>query len=219
MDRRTFTLSLGAVAVAGGGALLLNRTNGALPGVNPAVAQSSHGVELAPDIIMGDPNAPITVIEYASYTCPHCANFHTTVLKDLKTNYVDTGKVKFIHREVYFDRFGLWAGMIARCGGDMRYAGMNDLIYGNQKDWIGSGDPQEVLANLRKLGRTAGMSNDEMNACLENEDMAKSMVAAYQTNAEADGINATPTLVIDGEKFSNMSYADLSAMLDEKLGG
>ena len=136
----------------------------------------------------------------------------------LKADYVDTGKVKFIHREVYFDRYGLWAGMIARCGGEMRYYGMNDLLYRGQRDWIGSGDPEEVLENLKALGRTAGMSNDQMEACLNDRAMAESMVAAYQQNAAADEINATPTLVIDGEKHSNMSYEDLKAIIDAKLG-
>jgi len=218
MDRRTVTLSLGALLVAGGGAIYLNQTNGALPGVNPALAQTSDDVVLAPDIPMGDPNAPVTIVEYASYTCPHCANFHEEVLSQLKTEYVETGKVQFIHREVYFDRLSLWAGMIARCGGELRYHGMNDLIYGGQRDWIGTGEPQEVLENLKKLGRMAGMNDDQMTACLEDRSMAEGMVAAWQQNGTEDEINATPTMVIDGEKYQNMSYAELKAIVDEKLG-
>lgn len=217
MDRRAFTLSLGALAALGGGGYLMTRNNGALPGISPAMAQDADVTPTA-DIIMGDPDAPVTVIEYASYTCPHCADFHVNTGMQLKADYVDTGKVKFIHREVYFDRYGLWAGMIARCGGEMRYYGMTDLIYRGQRDWIGSGDPEEVLSNLKALGRKAGMSNEEMDACLNDRDMAQSMVAAYQINAEADGINATPTLVIDGEKHSNMSYEELKAIIDAKLG-
>ena len=217
MDRRAFTLSLGALAAIGGGAYLMTQKDGALPGITPAMAADGD-VTPAADIVMGDPDAPVTVIEYASYTCPHCADFHVNSGVRLKADYVDTGKVKFIHREVYFDRYGLWAGMIARCGGEMRYYGMNDLIYRGQRDWIGSGDPEEVLENLKALGRTAGMSNDQMEACLNDRDMAESMVAAYQQNAAADEINATPTLVIDGEKHSNMSYDDLKAIIDAKLG-
>ncbi len=221
MDRRAFTLSLGALAAIGGGAYLMTQKDGALPGITPP-AMAADGGDVTPpaaDIILGDPDAPVTVIEYASYTCPHCADFHVNSGTRLKADYVDSGKVKFIHREVYFDRYGLWAGMIARCGGDMRYYGMNDLIYRGQRDWIGSGDPEEVLENLKALGRTAGMSNDQMEACLNDRAMAESMVAAYQQNAAADEINATPpTLVIDGEKHSNMPYDDLKAIIDAKLG-
>ncbi len=215
---RFLPLILGALLLIGGGAYYMSQSGGNLPGISIAEAQEvSDEVELAPDMVIGNEDASVTIIEYASYTCPHCANFHTTVFKDLKTNYIDTGKVRFIHREVYFDRFGLWAGMVARCGGEMRYYGMNDLIYGSQEEWVGSGEPVEVLNNLRKLGRTAGMSDEELNACLEDQEMAQSMVAAYQQNATADEISATPSLVINGEKYSNMSYDDLAAILDEKL--
>ena len=217
MDRRTFTLSLGALAAVGGGAYMMTRSNGALPGISPAMAADEDVVPAA-DIILGDPDAPVTVIEYASYTCPHCADFHLGAGAQLKAEYVDAGKVKFIHREVYFDRFGLWAGMIARCGGEMRYHGMNDLIYRNQRDWIGTGDPDEVRENLKALGRKAGMNNEQMEACLNDRDMGASMVAAYQINAEADGIRATPTLVVNGKVHSNMPYADLKALVDAELG-
>jgi len=216
--RRILPLILAALLLVGGGAYYFTQNSGSIPGVSIAEAQTDDGeVVPAPDMVLGEADAPITVIEYASYTCPHCANFHTNVFKDLKTNYIDTGKVRFVHREVYFDRLGLWAGMIARCAGETRYFGMNDLIYGGQKDWIGSGEPQEVVENLRKLGRIAGMNDDQMNACLEDEAMARSMVAAYQTNAEADGINSTPSFIIDGESYSNMSYSDFAAILDGKL--
>ncbi len=217
MDRRAFTLSLGALAIAGGGAYLMTRQQGALPGISPAMAADDEVIP-AKDIALGDPDAPVTVIEYASYTCPHCAVFHLGPAAQLKTDYVDTGKVRFIHREVYFDRFGLWAGQIARCGGEMRYHGMNDLIYGGQREWIGSGDPEEVVANLKALGRKAGMSDAQLEACLNDRAMAESMVAAYQMNAAKDEIRATPTLMINGEKHSNMSYADLKAIVDAKLG-
>lgn len=207
-----------AAVIAIGGAFYMTQNNGALPGVSVAEAQSADGeIELAPDMVLGNEDAPITVIEYASFTCPHCANFHDTVFKKLKQNYIDTGKVKFIHREVYFDQFGLWAGMIARCGGDARYFGLTDLIYGGQRDWIGDGSPSTIVANLKKLGRTAGMTDEQMDTCLQNEGSAQSLVAAYRQNASADEITGTPTFIIDSEKYSNMNYDDFAAILDEKL--
>lgn len=215
---RLLPLFLAAILLIAGGAFYMSQNNGSVPGVSVAKAQDADA-EVAPvsDIVLGDENAPVTIVEYASFTCPHCANFHDTVFKELKKNYIDTGKVKFIHREVYFDRFGLWAGMIARCGGDTRYSGLISMIYAGQKTWIGDGDPGLILDNLRKIGRTAGMTDDQMDACLQDEEMAQSMVAAYQKNATADEINSTPTLVIDGEKHSNLSYEDLAKLIDEKL--
>lgn len=223
---RFIPLTLGALVLVGGGAYYLSQSGGSVPGVSIAQAQEAAApAEAAPeavadmvaDMVLGDADAPVTVIGYSSFTCPHCANFHNDAFKQLKADYIDTGKVRFIHREVYFDRFGLWAGMVARCGGEMRYFGMNDLIYGDQQGWIGSGDPQEVLSNLRRLGRTAGMSDGQLTACLEDEEMAQALVAAYQQNAEEHEINATPAFVINGQKHPNMSFSDMAEIIDGKL--
>ena len=169
------------------------------------------------DMSMGNPDAKVTVIEYASFTCPHCARFHQTVLKELKKNYIDPGKINFVFREVYFDRFGLWAGMVARCGGPVRYFGIADLIFEQQRDWIAGGDPQKITVNLRKIGKTAGLTDDQLDQCMADKEMARAMVEVYKENATADGINATPSFVINGKKYSNMSYEDFAAILDEKL--
>ncbi len=215
MNRFLPMIAAAAVAVAGG-AYVMTQSQSSLPGVSMAVAQDAD-VMPAKDIVLGNEDAPVTVIEYASYTCPHCANWHEDSFKKLKKDYIDTGKVKFIHREVYFDRFGLWAGMIAHCAGDTRYYGMADMIYKGQKEWIGEGDPSTILENLRKIGRTAGMSNEEMEVCLTDESFAQSLVAAYQQNATADEIRATPTFMIGDEQFSNMSYEEFAAEIDAKL--
>lgn len=178
----------------------------------PAFAQTAE-IE---DMVLGDADAPVTVIEYASYTCPHCATFHATVFKDLKKNYIDTGKVRFIHREVFFDRYGLWAGMVARCGGAERYFGVSDLVYSGQRDWT-RGEPATIAENLRRIGRTAGLSNEQLDACLQDADMAQSLVAWNDKNTKADGINATPSFVVDGELHSNMGYDEFAELLDAKL--
>ena len=170
------------------------------------------------EITMGDPNASITVIEYASYTCPHCARFHEDVFKDLKTNYIDTGKINFVYREVYFDRLGLWAGMLARCAGPDGYFDVANLLYEQQADWARAGDPADVATALRRLGLSAGMSGEQIDACLQDGEKAQAMVAVFQQNAEADNVRATPSFFINGEPYSNMSYADFSALLNEMLG-
>lgn len=217
MNRRTLLLGIsGAAAIAVTGGWIASRNAGAETAfVLPAAADES--AEILPDIPMGDPNAPITLIEYASYTCPHCANFHDTVFGKLKTEYIDTGKVKFIHREVYFDKFGVWAGQIAQCGGAPRYYAISGMIYDTQSEWIGDGQQTTIADNLRKLGLKAGLGKDQIEACLNDQEMVQRMITTYQTNAGADDINATPTLVIDGQKHSNMSYEELKAILDAKL--
>ncbi len=184
----------------------------------PLLAQDAAGPEIV-EMAMGAEDAPVTVIEYASFTCPHCANFHADVLGDLKRDYIDTGKVRFIYREVYFDRYGLWAGMIARCGGPERYFGIADMIYAQQRQWTAGGDPATVAGNLRRIGKTAGLTDETLDACLSDAAMAEALVADYQKNAEADGIQSTPSFIIDGESYANMSYADFRQVLDEKLDG
>jgi len=182
-----------------------------------AEAQEAADPAVVQEMSLGDPAAPVTVIEYASFTCPHCANFHANVLDDLKADYIDTGKVHFIYREVYFDRFGLWAGMLARCGGPEKYFGIADMIYDAQSDWTQGADASVVAGNLRRIGLMAGLEQDQIDACLNDAATAQALVTAYQQNAEADGINSTPTFIIDGQKYSNMPYDEFARVLDEKL--
>jgi protein-disulfide isomerase len=180
-------------------------------------ASQSGDIALLPDVVLGAPDAPITLIEYGSYTCSHCANFHKTVFVPLKADYIDTGKVRFIHREVYFDRFGLLAAMVANCGGDERYYALSGAIYDAQADWIGDGAEATISTNLRKLGLRVGLSQDALDACMTDNDRAQRMVATFQANASADNVSATPTLFINGEKYANMSYSALKAIIDAKL--
>ncbi len=166
---------------------------------------------------IGPADAKVTIIEYASFTCPHCANFHEAVFKPLKADYIDTGKVRFEFREVYFDRYGLWAAMTARCGGDLRFFGITDILYTTQQEWAGTDDAGTVVENLKRIGRTVGMDDAALDVCLNDAGMAQALVEQYQTNATADGVEGTPTIFINGEKHSNMSYADLKAIIDPLL--
>ena len=220
MQRRN--LIAGGVAVVGLGGWALTRPSKDLP-FDPLMAanaqEATTDMVAIPDIVMGSADAPVEIIEYASFTCPHCANFHATTYPLLKADYIDTGKVRFVYREVYFDRFGLWASMIARCGGEMRFFGMAELIYEKQKEWGASGDPVVIVEELRKLAKTAGLSDEMLDECMNDAEQAKALVAWYQANAERDDINSTPSFLIDGEKFSNMAYPEFQKILDEKIGG
>jgi protein-disulfide isomerase len=177
-------------------------------------AAASSAIE---DMVLGDANAPITMIEYASYTCPHCGSFHQNTYPQLKADYIDTGKVKFIFREVYFDRFGLWASMIARCGGQERFFGITDLMFKTQADWTRAGEPVAIADELRKIGRLAGLNDEELNSCLQNEESAKTLVEWFQANAARDEINSTPSFLINGTKYGNMSYSEMKSLLDGML--
>lgn len=203
MKRRTLLTTGGAaMALAGTGSL--------------SFAQDA-AIEI-PDMVLGSADAPIEMIEYASYTCPHCARFHANVYPQLKADYIETGKVRFVYREVYFDRFGLWASMIARCAGPERFFGITDLMYERQGAWLASRDPETIIAELRKLAKTAGMDDATLDACLEDGPKAQALVGWYQANAERDSISSTPSFLIDGQNYSNMAYPAFQQLLDGKLG-
>lgn len=170
------------------------------------------------EMAMGDPNAPVTMIEYASFTCPHCAAFALEVMPQLKAQYIDTGKVRLIYREVYFDRPALWASMIARCAGEDRYFGVVDLLFRNQQTWAQAADAQSLINGLFAIGRQAGMTDGELQACMQDDAFAQALVAWFQGNATTDRIDATPTFVLNGEKVANMPWPELQAKIEEKLG-
>ena len=219
--QRRFVIGGIALGILGGGAVLLSRS---APGSDllPGAAEAQESMGAAGDfevieMIQGDPNAPVELIEYASYTCPHCASFHANQFKDIKANYIDTGAVKFVYREVYFDRPGLWASMVARCGGEERFFGITDLIYQDQRDWTSGPGPADIAGALRRIGLSAGLTEEALDACLSDADMAQSLVNWWEENRQEHNVNSTPSFVIDGERYSNMSYSDFAEILDARL--
>lgn len=201
-----FALSLSLASIAG-----------------PLAAQTATADPAAPatpieivDYGLGPADAKVKIIEYASFTCPHCATFHANVFPQLKKDYIDTGKIRFEYREVYFDRFGLWAAMIARCGGEMRYFGIVGMVFEQQQAWT-QGEPQAVADNLKKIGRTAGLDDAAMDQCLNNKPMAEAMIAHYQANFAADKIEGTPTFMINGVQHRNMAYEDMKIIIETEL--
>ena len=216
---RWIAIAVGVVAVAVGAYVFLGTSS------TPSFADSAQETKVSAeataegivDMQIGNADAPVTVIEYASYTCPHCGRFHEGPFKQLKADYIDTGKINFIYREVYFDRYGLWASAIARCAGPDKFFGLTDLIYASQSEWTraGGGDPSAIVDELRKIGRLAGLGSEQIEACLQDGEKLQSLVGWYQENAEADGIDSTPSFVINGKKYGNMAYDQLRTILDE----
>lgn len=165
------------------------------------------------DVVLGDPDAPVTVIEYASFTCPHCAHFATTTFPELKKNYIDTGKVKFILREVYFDQYGLWASMVARCGGEKGFYTLAHTFLATQESWTRADD---IGHAIYQIGHRAGLSTSRLEQCLSDRGYAEELLAAYQKNSAADEVEATPTFIIDGEKHTGaMDFEQFSEILDK----
>ncbi len=219
MPKKLLAAALVLALLAGGAWLTTQRGTPAGPGLLAADAQTTDPASLpaVPEMVLGEAAAPVTVMEYASFTCPHCAHFHATVWPELKANYIDTGKVRFVYREVYFDRYGLWAAMVARCGGPVRYFGIADLIFDHQKEWLADSDPAVIVGNLRTFGKTAGLTDAELDTCLGDKPMAEAMVANYQKTSTADNVEGTPTFFVDGKKYSNMDYDAFAKILDTEL--
>jgi protein-disulfide isomerase len=218
MDRRTMMVGAGALVMAVGASIFAIGGNSDLPDPGAANAQEAADVDTSSivEMAMGPEDAPVTVIEYASFTCPHCATFHNGPAQKLKSEYVDTGKVRFVYRDVYFDRPGLWASMVARCDPD-RFFGITDMLYKQQRDWIGEGQPAQIADNLRRIGKVAGLDDDQLETCMTDAEKAQTLVAWFQQNAEADEVDSTPSLVINGEKHPNMAWADLKSIIDGEL--
>lgn len=222
------TIAAAAVAVLGIGGWYLSTPSTSTgvdlpdPLIGAANAQETDAEIDTSTIVemqMGNPDAPVTVIEYASYTCPHCASFHAGNFKRLKADYIDTDKINFIYREVYFDRYGLWASAIARCAGPEKFFGISDLIYSGQSTWTRAGEPAAIVDELRKIGRLAGLDGDMLESCLQDGDKLRTLVAWFEKNREADGIDSTPSFVINGTTYNNMSYEEMQSLIDEAAAG
>ena len=227
MNRRALLLSGGAALVAVGaygGMTLLTGGGSVLDAtlIDPANAQTapSEAIDTSRVVEMelGNAASAVTIIEYSSFTCPHCARFNQAVYPALKAAYIDTNLVRYIKREVYFDAPGLWAGLVARCGGPMRYFGIAEILYAEQEQWAHNADTGVVADNLRRIGRRAGMNDDTLNACLTDREMATAMMEVYRTGALEFDIRGTPSFVINGTTHSNLSFAEFQAILDPLLG-
>ncbi|GHF41548.1 DsbA family protein [Seohaeicola zhoushanensis] len=212
---------LGAVVLAAGlGYFALNTsTPGSTELTAPIGAASASEVDTSSVVEMsiGQEDAPVTIVEYASFTCPHCAAFHQDGFKRLKADYIDTGKVKLVYHDVYFDKYGLWASMIARCGGPEKFFGIADLLYKGQSTWARAAEPNGIVEELKKIGRLAGIENDKLEACMTDKTMAETLVAWFQENAEKDKINATPSFIVNGQLVKNMPYDEFKAVIDAEL--
>jgi protein-disulfide isomerase len=152
------------------------------------------------DMVLGAANAPVTIIEYASLTCPHCAAFHTRTLPRLKAEYIDKGLVKYVYRDFPLDRIALQASMIARCAGPERYFGFLDVFFQQQSNWAAGNDPNKMIGALKRLARLGGMTEQQVDACLQNRQVQDSILAMSLAGEKQFQVNSTPTLIINGQR-------------------
>jgi protein-disulfide isomerase len=165
------------------------------------------------DRVLGNPTAPITIVEYASMTCPHCAHFAKDVLPELKRKWIDTGKVKLVLRDFPLDQLAFRAAMIQRCAPPDRFYAFADMFFADQEKWVMADDGIAALARLAALG---GMSKSEFDACLNNKAL-EDRIGQETLVAKKDlGVDATPTFFINGSKFAG---APTVAEFDKVLSG
>ncbi len=153
--------------------------------------------EALKDRVLGDPNAPIEIVEYSSLTCSHCRHFHIDILPDLKKNYLDTGRAKLVYRDFPFDQLGLMAAIMARCAPPSRYFQFLDVLFQNQEKWTQNADPVRALARIGSLG---GLSEADFRACTENRTIVDGVLQTRLEAGKRYQVNSTPSFIINGEK-------------------
>ena len=200
--RNILIVAGGVVAVAAIAAGVWFGTRPSSPAVAPqAVAQTADKTTLLQvqptDHVLGDPKAPITLIEYASLTCPHCAAFDKEMLPQIKTDWIDTGKAKLVFRDYPLDGSALKAAIVARCAPPERFYGFIDILFAQQASWGLSPDPVPGIARIAKLG---GMSEDQVQACLKDDALQNKILAGRLTAEKDYKVESTPTFFINGKR-------------------
>jgi protein-disulfide isomerase len=182
---------------------------GQLPFIVDALAQAPSAADLGKqgplgDVVMGDANAPVTIIEYASMTCSHCASFHNTTYPEMKKKYIDTGKVKYILREFPLDPLAAAGFMLARCSGGDKYYPIVEMLFQKQNEWV----TQNPIPPLLALAKQAGFSQESFETCLKDQKILEAIESVRTHGAEKLGVSSTPTFFINGKKVNGTLTMD-----------
>ncbi len=220
MSRNQILLGIIVVAllIVGGGAWYMMRPAQGDMLATGAATPGSTAAATADDRTLGNPKAPITVIEYASPMCPHCAHMNEEGIPVLKKDYIDTGKVFYIFRVFPIGAPDLPAEGLARCLPADNYFQFIDLLYRNQAKWDPEYNVTDVAGGLTNLGRIAGLSGDKIQSCMTDQAAQKRVMAVAQDAQTRYGITGTPTFVINGEvQTAGAPWSDIKAKLDSLL--
>lgn len=215
------------------------------PAATPAAETSAANTEAAKaaseagflnyDMVLGDPNAPVEIIEYASLTCNHCSAFHNNVLPRIKEKYIDTGKAKIVMRSFLLNAIDMKASVISRCLPERRYFAFMDMLFERQMQWYDVAKYQDFSANndqqtanqlfvdhvmgeVEKYARQAGLNKAKIDACVANEAVQQYLFEVQQYAVEQYKVNATPTIIVNGNKAGN-DYASVEKAIEAALEG
>ena len=187
-------------------------------GAAEAGDDAAPSVEIrASDHVLGDPDAPVAIVEYTSLTCPHCADFHTDILPKLRREWIEPGKAKLIYRHFPLDTLSLAAALLADCFDDDRFFEVVGTLFARQADWVRAEQPVQVL---REITRSAGMADSTFDQCVSDQGAADATLADRKTFSQQVGIQATPTFMIHGKRLQGaQSYETFDQALEQALQG
>ena len=181
---------------------------------------NDQGYVLGP-VSLGNPDAPVTVIEYASYTCPHCAEFDENVVARLKPTYIDSGQVRFEFRNFIRDRYDLAVAMLVRCEGADRFFPLSDLFFARQREWLANArQPERIIDDIAAVARRAGISRTRFDQCLADRDLQQHLIEMTQEGQKAWDITGTPTIIVNGEKQTDVkafTYEGMVEIIEDEL--
>ena len=167
------------------------------------------------EMFLGNKDAKIVVIEYASMTCIHCASFHTKVYPKIKENYIDTNKIKFIFRNFPLDKQALFASILAKCAPKDKYFDFVKLILETQKKWISN--DETFIDKLKNIGKLAGLNEAKINECFKNEQLVDNIIKISSDGEKKYNINSTPSFIINEKKYSAMSYENFEKIIENLI--
>ena len=170
-----------------------------------------------PDMVLGNPQAPVTIIEYASMSCPHCAEFHNTTLARIKTEYVDTGKVKLIFREYPLNQPAVYGAIRARCSGPQRFFPFIEALFKQQAAWAAATD---VVGRLTQIGQIGGVTADQYQACLNDRTLTNQIIQTRLNGEQQFGVQSTPTFIIGDQIVEGaLPYEQFRQAIEDVMAG
>jgi protein-disulfide isomerase len=211
--RRNLLMASAVLAGAGVTGVLLPRLTTTAKADEPTPADLAVQGP-AGDVMIGSDKAPVTIIEYASMTCPHCAHFEATTFPELKKRYIDTGKVRYTLREFPLDQLAAAGFMLARCAGSDKYLPIVETLFAKQADWV----VQQPIPPLKEIAKQFGFTEDSFNQCLTNQKVLDDIQAVRDRAAEKLGVNSTPTFFVNGKRLiGDVSIDDLAKQIEPYL--